>query len=91
MQQASAHAFFHQAVSTNVQAYSAAPKAYDFALAPNSWAGGNGFQTNAQGDIVGAIYASGAAVKINDTFKVVRASDLSLWFADSNEAFHPLD
>jgi hypothetical protein len=66
-------------------------KVYDFSINANSKIDGSSFETNVQGRVIGAMYTSGAAVKMNETCMIVRAEDWSLWFADSQKHFHPID
>ncbi len=67
------------------------PKTYDFSINANSEIEGSSFETDAQGRVIGAQYASGAVVKMNETCMIVRSEDWSLWFADSQKHFHPID
>jgi hypothetical protein len=46
---------------------------------------------NGEGQIWCAQYASGAEVRINETYSVSRNVDHSLMFGDQNGGFHPLD
>lgn len=74
-----------------IGALQASPKSYDFAVRTDAMTDGSRFQMNEDGRVIGALYSSGAAVKIHDHCMLVRGQDLSLWFADSNKRFHPLD
>jgi hypothetical protein len=67
------------------------PNSYDFSIKPQSSSCGSAFEMNSEGRVVGAAYASGAVVKIQETFMLIRAADCSLWFADCQKNFHPID
>ncbi len=67
------------------------PKSYDFSINANSEIEGSIFETDAQGRVIGANYASGAAVKMHETCMIVRTENGSLWFADCQKNFHPID
>ncbi len=67
------------------------PKFYDFSINANSEIEGSSFETDALGRVIGANYASGAAVKMHETCMIVRTEDWSLWFADCQKHFHPID
>ncbi len=87
------HQFFDIAVAPQFSNFSLqfAPKSYDFSIEAQSSVCGDAFETNSEGKVVGAIYASGALVKIRETYMIVRAEDSSLWFADCKKHLHPLD
>lgn len=64
---------------------------YDLSIMPTLWSEGSGFEMNSNGQVVGAIYSSGAAVKRQSRHVMARSEDGSLWFGDSVGQFHPLD
>ncbi len=66
-------------------------KSYDFSIKASAEIEGTRFETNMNGKVTGAQYSSGAAVKMNDSYMLVRAENWSLWFADSQKHFHPID
>lgn len=68
-----------------------APLSYDFSINVNSEMEGSSFETNGDGRVIGAQYASGAVVKMNEKCMMVRSEDWSLWFADCHKQFHPID
>ena len=74
-----------------VKAAQLAPRSYDFSINANSEIEGSSFETNREGRVIGAQYASGAVVKMNETCMIVRSEDWSLWFADCQKQFHPID
>lgn len=69
----------------------AEPLSYDFSINANSEIEGSNFETDAKGRVIGAQYASGAVVKMNESCMIVRSEDWSLWFADCQKNFHPID
>lgn len=77
-------------MNIDLGSYSSA-KCYDFSINANSEIEGSSFETDAQGRVIGAQYVSGAVVKMNETCMIVRSEDWSLWFADSQKHFHPID
>jgi len=66
-------------------------KSYDFSIRANLNTAGDKFEIDKEGRVVGAQYASGAFVRINEQCMLVRAKNHSLWFADSQKQFHPID
>lgn len=68
-----------------------AVKEYDFSVRNDAQIDGTIFESNQSGRVVGAHYKSGAVVKIHENCMIVRAEDFSLWFADSQKHFHPID
>lgn len=82
---------FHSTSTSTLCDLQLSPKSYDFAVRGNCFSEGSIFEVNIHGRVVGAHYATGAAVKINEKSMIVRADDWSLWFADCEKRFHPVD
>lgn len=66
------------------------PKTYDFSINVNHKAGNTELEV-VDGNVVGAVYESGAVFKQVNTMALTRAHDHSLWLRDQHNNFHPLD
>ncbi len=82
-----------QSSATNVAAYAQSANRYTFALEKTNSVDVPGMRVNMNeaGSIWGATYDTGAEVRRNTNYSMIKSATHQLWLGDRRGAFHPLD
>ncbi len=91
----SGHNFSNNAhtLASNAAAYTKNENRYTFALEKTNSVAVPGMKVNMNdsGSIWGAIYDTGAEVRHNKDYSMIKSATHQLWLGDQRGAYHPLD